>query len=403
MNKKGTSVFENALIWFGAAVGLAEILSGTFIAPLGFSKGLLSIIIGHVLGCFLLFLAGYIGGKKRMSAMQTVTLSFGGKGAFLFAMLNVLQLVGWTAIMIYDGALAANSIFSWGHWIWAAVIGALILLWIMIGIKSLGKINIFAMSALFILTIILSTIIFRSGDISAAARGGMSFGAAIELNVAMPLSWVPLISDYTREAERPTVAALWSSVAYGLVSSWMYIIGMGAALLSGTSDIAEIMLKAGLGVAGLIIVVLATVTTTFLDAYSAGVSSEIFSEKINGKYVAMAAAVLGTAAAIVFPMDDITGFLYLIGSVFAPMIGVMIADYFILRESHENRAFCVENLIIWFIGFLLYRKLMQVDLIIGSTLVDIAATILICVVIAFVRKSILSSKRSITDHREESI
>ena len=93
-------------------------------------------------------------------------------------------------------------------------------------------------------------------------------------------------------------------------------------------------------------------------------------------------------------MDDITGFLYLIGSVFAPMIGVMIADYFILRESHDSRAFCAENLIIWFAGFLLYRKLMAVDLIIGSTLVDIAATIMICVIVGFVRKSIMSKKKN---------
>ena len=123
MEEKRTSIFENALIWFGAAVGLAEILSGTFLTPLGFEKGLLSIIVGHVIGCFLLFLAGYIGGKKRMSAMQTVTISFGGRGAFLFAFLNVLQLVGWTAIMIYDGALAANGVFGAGHWLWAVVIG----------------------------------------------------------------------------------------------------------------------------------------------------------------------------------------------------------------------------------------------------------------------------------------
>ena len=75
MSRK-TTVFENGMIWFGAAVGLAEILSGTYLAPLGFSKGLLSIIIGHLIGCVLLFLAGYIGGKTRSSAMETVTFLF---------------------------------------------------------------------------------------------------------------------------------------------------------------------------------------------------------------------------------------------------------------------------------------------------------------------------------------
>ena len=379
MTEKRTSIFDNALIWFGAGVSIAEILSGTFLAPLGFTKGLLSIITGHIIGCLLLFLAGYIGGKRRMSAMETVTLSFGNRGAFLFAALNVLQLVGWTAIMIYDGALAANGALPCGHWVWALVIGGLIILWIFIGIQSLGKVNVLAMSALFILTVILSAVIFRNGDLSASAEGGLSFGAAIELNVAMPLSWLPLISDYTREAERPAAASACSAAVYGLVSCWMYIIGMGAAILTGTGDIAEIMLKAGLGIAGLVIIVLSTVTTTFLDAYSAGVSSELFSEKINGRYVAVAAAAAGTAAAIAFPMDDITGFLYLIGSVFAPMIAVMIADFFILKESHEESPFCTRNIVIWFIGFLLYRWLMTVDLPLGSSVIDIAATMVICV------------------------
>ena len=90
MAEKKTSVFENSLIWFGAGVSLAEILSGTFIAPLGFRMGLISILVGHVIGCFLLFLAGYIGGKTGMSSMETVKLSFGAKGAYLFAFLNVL-------------------------------------------------------------------------------------------------------------------------------------------------------------------------------------------------------------------------------------------------------------------------------------------------------------------------
>ena len=161
----------------------------------------------------------------------------------------------------------------------------------------------------------------------------MTFGAAIELNVAMPLSWVPLISDYTREAEKPAAATFCSTVVYGLVSCWMYVIGMGAAIFAGTSDIAEIMLKAGLGILGLLIVVFATVTTTFLDAYSAGVSSELFSEKLNGKWIAVAATVIGTLAAVLYPMDNITGFLYLIGSVFAPMIAVQIADFFIFEST----------------------------------------------------------------------
>ena len=57
-------------------------------------------------------------------------MSFGERGSLLFAVLNVLQLVGWTAIMIYDGALAADGVLHTGIWVWAIIIGALIVVWI---------------------------------------------------------------------------------------------------------------------------------------------------------------------------------------------------------------------------------------------------------------------------------
>ena len=113
MTERRTSVFENGLIWFGAGVSIAEILTGTYLADLGFGKGLLAIIVGHIIGCTMLFLSGLIGGKVRRSAMETAKMSFGSKGGLLFSALNVIQLVGWTAIMIYDGkkqsALASKA------------------------------------------------------------------------------------------------------------------------------------------------------------------------------------------------------------------------------------------------------------------------------------------------------
>ena len=378
MQEKRTSVFENGLIWFGAGVSIAEIVTGTYFASLGFTRGLLAILVGHVIGCAMLFLAGLIGGKVRKSAMETTKMSFGGKGSLLFSILNVVQLVGWTAIMIYDGALAANGIWDIGNWIWCVVIGALIALWVLIGIENLGKVNTVAMAALFILTIVLSFVIFGKGTMHAVGGDGMSFGAAVELSVAMPLSWLPLISDYTREAEKPVRATAVSAVVYGLVSCWMYVIGMGAAIFTAESDIAQIMLKAGLGIAGLLIVVFSTVTTTFLDAYSAGVSSESIFAKIKGKWVAVGVTVLGVVGAVTLPLYDITDFLYFIGSVFAPMIAIQIADFFILKKQPCKGAFDIKNLVIWLVGFVIYRLLMRVDIAVGNTLPDMLVTIVLC-------------------------
>ena len=383
MNENRTSVFSNGLIWFGAGVSLAEILTGTYFAPLGFGKAMAAILLGHFIGGLMMFAAGMIGAKERRSAMETVKMSFGEKGSLLFAILNVLQLIGWTSIMIYDGALAADGLLHTGLWIWALVIGALIILWIVIGLTNLGKLNTIAMTALFILSLILFKVIFFGTAVAGPIvdDGSLTFGAAVELAVAMPLSWLPLISDYTREAEKPFAATLVSVLTYSVVSIFMYMIGMGAAIFTGEYDIAQIMVKTGLGVVGLLIIVFSTVTTTFLDAYSAGVSSVSISSKIKEKWAAVVVTIIGTVA-MLYPMDNITNFLYLIGSVFAPMIAVQIADYFILKKADAaEKEFQWTNLLIWLIGFIAYRLLMHVDTPVGNTLPDMAITIVLCLIV----------------------
>ena len=385
---KKTSTFQNALIWFGAGVSLAEILTGTYFAPLGMARGLAAVVVGHVIGCAMMLLAGLIGGRTGRSAMEAVKMSFGQKGGLLFAFLNVLQLVGWTAIMIYDGALAIGGIFDVGRWVWCLVIGGLIVVWILVGVTNLGLLNKIAMAALLVLTVVLCRVIFFSGAPAGGDLGeAMTFGAAVELAVAMPLSWLPLISDYTREAEKPVRATVASVVVYGLVSCWMYVIGMGAAIYTGEYDIAAIMVKAGLGIAALVILILSTVTTTFLDAWSAGISAESLSKKLSGKWTAVAVTVIGVAGAILFPMDDITDFLYLIGSVFAPMIAIQIADAFLLKQDHFRQDFDGWNLGIWLVGFAAYRLLMRADILLGYTLADMVLTVALCLGVHALRRT----------------
>ena len=377
--KQKTSVWSNGLIWFGAGVSIAEIVTGTYFSTLGFSRGMAAILLGHLIGGIMMFAAGMIGAREEKSAMETVKMSFGEKGSILFSCLNILQLVGWTAIMIYDGSLAANGIVNAGNWVWALVIGGLILCWIFIGLTNLGKINTVAMTGLLILSLLLFKVVFfGNAHPDAVIDDSLSFGAAVELGVAMPLSWLPLISDYTREAEKPLAATFVSVLVYNLVSVFMYMIGLGAAIYAGTGDIAQIMVRAGLGAAGLLIIVFSTVTTTFLDAYSAGVSSVSVSPRIKEKWAAIVVAVIGTILAILFPMADITDFLYLIGSVFAPMIAIQIADYFIMKKAGTKQAVEVRNLIIWLIGFIIYRFLMGVDTPVGNTLPDMIVTVLHC-------------------------
>ena len=153
--------------------------------------------------------------------------------------------------MIYDGALAADgdllhrtlgmvpasSAFS-------SLSGSLS------ASQTSAKLNTVAMALLFLTDDrTLPRHLFQQGNCSPAVPdAAMTFGAAVEL-AQLPCRFpgLPLISDYTREAKEPVKATAVSAVVYGLVSCWMYIIGMGASLFTGESDIAQIlMVKAGL-------------------------------------------------------------------------------------------------------------------------------------------------------------
>ncbi|WP_348944291.1 putative hydroxymethylpyrimidine transporter CytX [Chitinibacter sp. FCG-7] len=363
-----------ALLWFGAAVSLAEILTGTFLAPLGFEQGVKAILLGHVIGGVLFWLAGYIGAKTGKPAMETVKLSFGQRGSMIFSLANVVQLVGWTAIMVASGAVAAQYLVpQLGLAGWSLTIGALIALWIVLELKNMSRLQSATAVLLFLLTIALSFVIFSAQatalpGLPTNAAQTLSFGAAVELSVAMPLSWLPLVSDYTRSARRAGWGTTSATLAYFVGSCWMFIIGLGAALFAGSGDVAVIMASAGLGVAAILIVVFSTVTTTFLDAASAGISAASISPKLNERHAGITAVALGTALAIFAPVNNFMDFLFLIGSVFAPMIAILCVDFFLLKQDASQQSVNWRNLALWLGGFALYRYSMSWDFVLGNTL-----------------------------------
>lgn len=310
------------LIWFGAAVSIAEISTGTLLAPLGWQRGLAALLLGHAVGGALFFAAAYIGALTGRSSMESVRLSFGKRGSVLFSVANMLQLAGWTAVMIYAGATVSSALgkvlwdgesFVW----WALANGALIVLWLVFGARKTGGLKTVSMLLMLLAVLWLSAEVFSTaGSTAAQVSDGMSFGTAVELSAVMPLSWLPLAADYTRQARRPFAA-------------------------------------------GILAVVLSTVTTTFLDAYSAGVSANNISAKLSETPIAVAVAVVGTLLAVLLPVTEYENFLLLIGSVFAPMAAVLIADFFVLKRREEIEGFDFAGLVLWLAGFILYRFLLS--------------------------------------------
>ncbi len=374
-----TATFSVALIWFGASISIAEILTGTLLAPLGFAKGLTAIIIGHIIGGTLFYLAGVIGARTQKSSMETVKTAFGARGAILFSTLNVVQLIGWTAVMIAIGIATANAILPLGNIAWGLILCTLILCWIFIGLKNFSKINIVAMSLLFLLTLFLSFTIFQ-GNMPYTGTAEMPMGIAIELSAVMPLSWLPLIADYTRNAKHPLMATRASVLVYLLGSTWMYTIGLGAALFTAQTDMGQILLHSGLGILGVLIVMFSTTAGTFLDAYSSGVSAVSIWKNLNERTVGIFVCILGTALAVFTPIRQFESFLFFIGSVFAPMAAILIVNFFILRNDYHTKDFAILNLGVWLVGFLFYRYLITLNLETGTTLPAIACTMILCLI-----------------------
>lgn len=378
--KTPLSGFNLFSLWFGAAVSVAEILTGGYLAELGALRGLWAILLGHLAGTLLLVLAGLIGYRERLPAIMSTRISFGRQGSYLISLINILQLVGWTAIMIIEGGRAMNVI---GRSLWGldqpllmdGLIGLAVGLWVFWGVKGFKRINTLAALLLLALTVVMSWVVLTQPAAAAdLARPQGGFGAGFELSIIMPLSWFPLIADYTSLARTRNGAVVAPFCGYFIGSCWMYFIGMAGSLFSGSPDPTQIMLTAHLGSIALAVLGLSTVTTTFLDVYSAGISLINVFPGLNDRAAAVGFTVIGTAIALVFPIERYTDFLYLLGSVFSPLIAILLTDYFLLkRDSRERRADPVATISL-VAGIAFYYLLKSVELPIGATLATIAFT-----------------------------
>lgn len=353
--------FSLALLWFGAAVSVAEIMTGGMIAPAGLWPGLWAILFGHLFGVLLLGLVAYIGYREQMPTIMCTRISFGEKGSWVLSVLNVIQLVGWTAVMIQQSGLALGGIVSTLWQVEATIaatltMGALIALWTLWEIAGRHKGNTITVILLFLLTVFISWVLWgkaaTSPMVATVAPTPMPFLTAFELSLVMPLSWVPLVADYARKARSLRAATLAPALGYLVGSLWMYGIGFAGALFTGEADPTPMLLAAGLGIAALGVVVLATVTTTFLDVYSAVVSVRNIAPKLPEKSLSLIVVVIGTGLALWTHIYE--PFLAFIGAAFAPMCAILLTDYFLLKADSRNRKADAGSLISLAIGFIAY-------------------------------------------------
>jgi len=383
------------LLWAGVAISLAEIWAGGFLAPMGFWPGLWAILLGHLIGNTLMALGGVIGSDHGIMSMVSIRPAFGIRGSNLAAVLNIVQLIGWAAIMLIIGGRAGAALGKPLGGVlatdafWVVLIGFGTLLWALWTGKRVWKIlQTVSVAALLLVIVLMSWVAFGGTDATAAAGSAapMAFMTGLDLVIAMPISWMPLVADYSRSA-RSSRSAFWNTWwGYFLISSWMYVLGLQVALFTGGTDpgqsILETMGRLGLAAPALIMVVLSTITSDFPDVYSATCSLLNISQRVSARTVMWLAGFVSILVALVFPMEQYENFLFFIGAMFIPLFGVVLTDYFILRQRKLKveeilredgaywycRGYNFAAIAAWAVGFCVYEAIALLKLPIGGSL-----------------------------------
>jgi len=388
------------LLWAGVAISLAEIWAGGFLAPMGFWSGLWAIVLGHLIGNTLMALGGVIGSDHGLMSMVSVRPAFGVGGSNLAAVLNIIQLIGWAAIMLIIGGRAGAALgkplggLLATDGFWVILIGSATLLWALWTGKRVWKIlQTVSVAGLLLVIMLMTWVAFGGMGAQPAAKPAepMAFMTGLDLVIAMPISWMPLVADYSRSA-RSTRLAFWNTWGgYFLVSSWMYLLGLQVTLMAGVADpgllVLETMGGLGLAAPALFMVVFSTVTTGFPDVYSAACSLLNISQKLSARVVMWIAGILSILVALVFPMEQYENFLFFIGAMFIPLFGVTLTDYFLIRGRKlvvdalylkgglygYRGGYNLAALAAWAVGFAVYEAIALLKIAVGGSIPSMLA------------------------------
>jgi nucleobase:cation symporter-1, NCS1 family len=362
------TALDVGLLWGSLGISLLVIVAGTFLAALGLQRALLATAVGAVLGCALLGLAGLIGAERRVPGMVLLRDPLGHRGSYLPTGLNVLQNLGWATFELIVIAAAANAladrVFGFRErWVWVLVFGAITLALALAGpisfvrrfvrryavwvvVASTGYLTWWALDGA------------HAGTLwSSDGAGGLTFWQGVDLTIAMAASWLPLAADYTRFARSRRGAFVGTSVGYLVPLVWLYGLGALLFLSRGLDDTTALLTAvAGGGVASALALLALTVDETdepFANVYSAAVSLQNLFPAAPQRLLIGLVGILATAGALAVDLGRYESFLFLLGSFFLPLFGVLAADY-LLGEA-EPVALRWSGLLAWLAGFAVYQ------------------------------------------------
>jgi nucleobase:cation symporter-1, NCS1 family len=379
-------------LWFSLGIGLLVLQAGAFLVPgLSLPAALGAIVVGSLLGVLLLAAAGLVGAETGMSAIGSLQPALGRRGVAIPAVLNAVQLTGWGAFEIIAmrdsaDALARQTFGASNPLLWTLLFGALATGLAILGPVSFVRRFLRAWGLWLLLGGAgwLSWRLLADHDLAALlarpGTGEMSFAAGVDLVVAMPLSWLPLIADYTRFGRTPGAMFRGSGLGYLLANIWFMGLGAAYAMVAGggAGMLISALAATGSGIALLLIVIDET-DNTFADIHSASVSTATL-VRMRPARLAIVFGVLCTAIALIAPMGRYESFLLLIGSVFAPLFGVLLADHFIVRPRRGRTddslpGFNLAGLAAWAAGICAYQAFSRLAPEVGATLPAFAVAV----------------------------
>ncbi|HEY5059033.1 MAG TPA: cytosine permease [Gaiellaceae bacterium] len=374
---------DSTLLWGNLSVSLLVIVIGALLVPaLSLRDALLAIVVGAVVGNALLALAALIGADARVPGMVLLRAPLGRRGSYAPTLLNVAQNLGWSTfeLIIIAAAAAALSqhVFGWsGKWLWTIAFGALS--W---GLGMLGPIGFvrrylrkFASWALLFSMVYLTYWAISKSHLHAfwaqPGKGGFpSFGQAVDLVIGSVVSWTPLAADYTRFTRTRRGAALGAGLGYFVPTIWCIGLGILIVLARGVGD-AQALPAAVAAAGGIAFVALLAITIdesekAFADIYSTAVSIQNLLPRASQRLLITLVSIAATGLALALNLGNYQDFLYLLGSFFVPLFGVLAADW-LAAGAHYSRAhifdapsFRLGQLAAWLVGFCLYQWLSPV-------------------------------------------
>jgi putative hydroxymethylpyrimidine transporter CytX len=374
---------DQALLWGSLGVSLLVLVISQFLVPaLTLRDALLAIVVGAVAGCAMLAVAGMIGADARVPAMVLLRAPLGRVGSLGPTALNVLQCLGWAVfeliIIAYAAAALSDELFGWeGRWLWTLVFGAFAAALALIGPIGVVR-RLLRRFGVWIVVASLGYLTWWALDNadlgsmwSRPAEGGQTFLGGVDLVIAVTISWMPLIADYTRFS-RDRRSALWGSgLGYLVSSAWLLVLGAIIVSSQGLTDATKVpaAVAAG-GLASALALLALTIDEAdeaFANVYSAALSSQNALTRVPQRALLVLASVAATAGALAIDLRDYESFLLFLGSFFVPLFGVLLGDWLVAGARYTSDdvfrapALRPETTLAWVGGFVLYHWLHPIE------------------------------------------